>query len=129
LIFRTKIAYFKRLWFASIITGIILTLGIIFSYKLTGFIQQKIFRTPVILGKRSPYHEIVLTKKDDDLRMFLNGHLQFSSRDEYRYHEALVHIPMSLVKNRQEILILGGGNGLAAREILKYKDVKRVTLP
>ncbi|MEK5443673.1 spermine/spermidine synthase domain-containing protein [Fredinandcohnia sp. FSL W7-1320] len=63
-----------------------------------------------------------------EIRMFLDGQLQFSSLDERIYHEAFVHIPMSLTKSHERILILGGGDGLALREVLKYPDVKHVDL-
>jgi spermidine synthase len=54
--------------------------------------------------------------------------LQFSSVDEYRYHEALVHPVMSAAGNAKNVLVLGGGDGLAVREILKYPSVESVTL-
>ena len=60
--------------------------------------------------------------------MFIDGNLQFSSIDEYRYHEALVHDPLSVVSHHKNILLLGGGDGLAAREILKYPEAERITL-
>jgi spermidine synthase len=55
--------------------------------------------------------------------MFIDGHIQFSSIDEHRYHELLTHIPMSLAKSRSNVLVLGGGDGLVARELMKYSDV------
>lgn len=58
------------------------------------------------------------------MRLFIDGNLQFSSSDEYRYHEALIHVPMAQVQNPQRVLILGGGDGLAARELLKYEGVE-----
>jgi spermidine synthase len=64
----------------------------------------------------------------DDWRLFLNGNLQFSTMDEYRYHEALVHPAMSAHRAPRDVLILGGGDGLAAREILRDPRVERVTL-
>jgi len=70
----------------------------------------------------------VLTRGGDDLRLFLNGHLQFSSRDEHRYHEALVHPALASHPRPRQVLVLGGGDGLAVREILKYPAVERVTL-
>jgi spermidine synthase len=60
--------------------------------------------------------------------LFLNGNLQFSSRDEYRYHEALVHVGLGSLKSPKEVLVLGGGDGLAIREILKYPSVEKITL-
>jgi spermidine synthase len=62
------------------------------------------------------------------VRLFLNGNLQFHSRDEYRYHEALVHPAMAAHGAPKRVLILGGGDGMAAREVLKYASVESVTL-
>ena len=77
----------------------------------------------------SPYQRLVITKWHDDLRLYINGNLQFSSRDEARYHEALVLPAMQMVGGQaQNVLILGGGDGLAAREVLKYPQVKGITL-
>ena len=69
-----------------------------------------------------------MTRWKDDTRLYINGNLQFSSRDEARYHEALVLPAMQMVPNAERVLILGGGDGLAAREVLKYPQVKNVTL-
>ena len=82
----------------------------------------------VVYSKTTPYQRLVITRRNDDLRLFLNGNLQFSSRDEYRYHEALVHVGMASLHEPKHILILGGGDGLALREILKYPSVTDVTL-
>ena len=70
-----------------------------------------------------------MTKDRDDIRLFLDGNLQFSSLDEYRYHEVLVHVPMSSVPQGRRVLILGGGDGLALRELAKYgTDIYSVTV-
>lgn len=82
----------------------------------------------VVHAEQSAYQRIVLTELAGELRLFLNGHLQFSSRDEHRYHEALVHPALSLAARRQEVMIGGGGDGLAAREVLRWPDVQRVTV-
>ncbi|MHC0036557.1 spermine/spermidine synthase domain-containing protein [Pseudoneobacillus sp. C159] len=76
---------------------------------------------------KSPYQQIDVVSTQD-IRMYLNGQLQFSSVDERIYHEAFVHVPMSLASERKRVLIVGGGDGLALREVLKYKDVKSVDL-
>ena len=70
----------------------------------------------------------MITRWKDDLRLFLNAHLQFSSRDEYRYHEALVHPGLSALPNARRALVLGGGDGLAVRELLKYPNLESITL-
>ncbi|GAA4262529.1 polyamine aminopropyltransferase [Dactylosporangium darangshiense] len=89
--------------------------------------RQQLYADPIVHAERSRYQEIVLTQSLDgsDVRLFLNGDLQFSSLDEYRYHEALVH-PL-LAGARGRVLILGGGDGLALREVLSYPDVAEVT--
>ncbi|MFC6878384.1 MULTISPECIES: polyamine aminopropyltransferase [Actinomadura] len=93
--------------------------------------RQALYRDPIAFSTRTPYQEIVITRKvalsgRPDVRLFLNGDLQFSSVDEYRYHEALVHPALAGARGR--VLVLGGGDGLALREVLRYPDVRAVTL-
>ncbi len=80
------------------------------------------------LSRDTRYQHIVLTRFKDDIRLFLNSHLQFSSRDEYRYHEALIHPGLSAIPAPRHVLVLGGGDGLAVREILKYPQIESITL-
>ena len=54
--------------------------------------------------------------------------MQFSSRDEYRYHEALVHPGLQSLATPRHVLVLGGGDGLAIREVLKRDSVEQITL-
>ncbi|MFN0256549.1 polyamine aminopropyltransferase [Pedobacter ureilyticus] len=113
---------------ASIISILVLAAGFIYADKITSFSENMAFSDTIIYSKSTPYQRIVLTKKNKVLRLFLNGNLQFSSDDEYRYHEALVHPALQALPNAKEILVLGGGDGLAVREILKYPHVKNITL-
>jgi spermidine synthase len=96
--------------------------------RIQTFSESLAFHDNVIFSKSTPYQRIVLTRGREDLRLYLNGNLQFSSRDEYRYHEALVHPVLGGIRRRDSILVLGGGDGLALREILKYPDVAHVDL-
>lgn len=86
------------------------------------------FADKIVYATSSPYQRIVLTRNKRELRLFLNGNLQFSSADEYRYHEALVHPAMQAAGEAQRVLVMGGGDGLAVREILKYPTVRQVVL-
>jgi spermidine synthase len=95
--------------------------------RITRTAETSLYADPVVLVRNSPYQRIVLTAWRDDLRLFLNGHLQFSSRDEYRYHEALVHPGLAALPGARRVLVLGGGDGLAVREVLRYPGVE-VTL-
>ncbi len=96
--------------------------------RLLAWSERAAYVDPVIYATSSPYQRIVLTRSGNDLRLHLNGNLQFSSRDEYRYHEALVHPGLARLPNARDALVLGGGDGLAIREILRHPQVERVTL-
>lgn len=112
---------------AIILSGIML-LGMILADTISNSVESGLYMDRVILIEQTPYQKIVMTKHRDDVRLFIDGNCQFSTADEYRYHEALVHIPMNEVDTRQNILILGGGDGLAVREVLKYPEVKKIDL-
>ena len=100
----------------------------VYSERIQHYSETVAFNDNVIYAVSSPYQRIVITKNKRELRLFLNGNLQFSSADEYRYHEALVHPGLQSVSNPRHVLVLGGGDGLAVREILKYPSVTSVTL-
>jgi spermidine synthase len=102
--------------------------GMMDAKRITAVAEDNIYADEIILARETRYQHIVLTRFKDDLRLFLNSHLQFSSRDEYRYHEALVHTGLAAIPNPRRVLVLGGGDGLAVREILKYPQVERITL-
>ena len=113
---------------ASVFVLVLLGLGMVTAGRITDTAESNIYADDVIFARDSRYQRIVLTAWKDDLRLFLNAHLQFSSRDEYRYHEALVHPGLSTLPAARRVLVLGGGDGLAVREILKYPGVEHVTL-
>ncbi len=96
--------------------------------RITQAADDSLYADEVILARQTPYQRIVLTRWKEDVRLFLNAHLQFSSRDEYRYHEALVHPGLASIRGARRVLVLGGGDGLAAREALRYPGVEQITL-
>ncbi|MFB6456615.1 polyamine aminopropyltransferase [Chitinophaga sp. Hz27] len=126
--FKKEVAWAAYLKVKSVLVIILLTIIFISAGKIMTWSETQAFRDPVIYALSSPYQRIVLTKSKGDMRLYLNGNLQFSAMDEYRYHEALVHPPMMYAAERKHILILGGGDGMAAREILKYPEVEDITL-
>ena len=109
-------------------SAVALCLGLAFSGRIASKAEGDMYADEVVFSKSSAYQRIVLTRWKDDWRLFLNGNLQFSTMDEYRYHEALVHPVLSSHRAPHEVLILGGGDGLAAREVLRDKRVDKVTL-
>jgi spermidine synthase len=106
----------------------VLALGMSGSDRLVGWAERGLFGDEIVHARSSSYQRMVVTRWKDDLRLYLNGNLQFSSRDEHRYHEALVLPAMERHPDPRRVLILGGGDGLAAREVLKYPQVERVVL-
>jgi len=112
------------------ITAISLFIGYHYNRDWNIKLEQKLYDDPIIFSKTTRYQHIIMThnKALEEYRFYINGNLQFSSHDEERYHELLVHPVMSLVPDHKRILILGGGDGMALREILKYPGVEDVLL-
>ena len=108
---------------------VLLLIAFIKADSLTTLAEDGLFVDNIIYAKSSPYQRIVVTKGKTGYSLFLNGNLQFNSFDEYRYHEALVHPAFAAYKGEpKRVLVLGGGDGLAVREILKYRSVEHVQL-
>jgi spermidine synthase len=105
-----------------------LSAGFVGSERLTRFVEDDVYADQVIYAGSSRHQRIVVTTWRNDVRLHLNGNLQFSSRDEYRYHEALVHPALGSAPWARRVLVLGGGDGLAVREVLRYPHVESVTL-
>jgi spermidine synthase len=105
-----------------------LAIGMAQAKRITATAEENIYADEIIFARDSRYQHLVLTRFKDDVRLFLNSHLQFSSRDEYRYHEALIHPGLSSIPFPRRALVLGGGDGLAVREILKYPQIESITL-
>ena len=122
-----SIAY-RTLRGTAIAALIALVLGFAASDRLEAFGEAGVFPGQTIFAKTTPYQRILITRQENDIRLFLNAHLQFSSRDEYRYHESLIQPGLSSVDKPAHVLVLGGGDGMAVREILKSQKVKSVTL-
>ncbi|MBX3168698.1 MAG: polyamine aminopropyltransferase [Candidatus Eremiobacteraeota bacterium] len=110
------------------VVGGLLLLGLAGSERITRWAEEGLYPDPIVLSRTTQYQRLVVTRKHQEVRLYLNGNLQFSSRDEYRYHEALVHTPLSCLEKPRRVLILGGGDGLAAREVLRYPEVEQVLL-
>ncbi len=110
-------------------SALVLILIALYSAQLQDLLQKKLYFDDVVFSKRSKFQEIVLTRSGNDFRLYLDGSIQFSTYDEYRYHEMLVYPPLFISRGSDlNVLVLGGGDGLAVREILKSKRVQRIVL-
>ncbi|MES2743579.1 MAG: polyamine aminopropyltransferase [Pseudomonadota bacterium] len=107
---------------------LVLVFGFALSDRMVYWGEHGLFGDDIVYSTTTPYQRLVITRWKDDLRLYINGNLQFSSRDEYRYHEALVHPALQALPWARRVLVLGGGDGLALREILRYPNIEHVTL-
>lgn len=127
-VFYTSLSRPKYLLASIASASLLLVTGLAFSTNLTGFFQSRLYSGEIIHNITTPYQNIVITRDGPSISLFINGHLQFNSLDEYRYHEALVHPAMALSRLKRNVLVLGGGDGMAVREILRYPQVESIVL-
>ena len=106
----------------------LLTAAMFGADRLTTWAEDRFYGDNVVVRESSHYQRVVVTAGPAGVRLFLNGNLQFHSRDEYRYHEALVHPAMLAHGAPKRVLVLGGGDGMAVREVIKHPSVEQVTL-
>lgn len=127
-LFRTLARHPRRVAIAGIAQIGLLGLAAWQSPQWMAGLEQRCYENPIVFAETTPYQRIVMTRRGEELNLYLNGNLQFSSVDEAIYHEMLVHPVMALAKRRERVLVLGGGDGLAVREVLRWPDVRAVDL-
>ena len=112
----------------GVLAIVVLASGWWYSDRLTSLAEQHLFSHPIIYAETTHYQRIVVTRSPVGFQLYLNGNLQFHSADEYRYHEALVHPALLVAPQPRRVLVLGGGDGLAVRELLRYESIEKITL-
>ena len=127
-LFRHELRRLKAHLLACLMVVGLLLAGLAGAEHITSFAEDKFYQDRIVFTTATPYQRIVVTQGRYGHRLYLNGNLQFSESDEYRYHEALVHPAMSAHGAPKRVAVLGGGDGMAVREILKYPSVESVTL-
>ena len=118
----------KKYLLAIIAIALLLITGLIKSNHLISIIENKLYQHNIIYSEQSSYQKLIITSKKGRIQFYINGAIQFDSIDEYRYHESLVHPVMLTAKSHENILIIGGGDGMALREVLKYDNIGSITL-
>ncbi len=139
-LFRHELRHLKAHATACLTTLAVISAAFAGADHITTWAEDRFYQDAVVVSAHSPYQRIVVTRGRAGHRLFLNGNLQFAERDEYRYHEALVHPVMAAFVRTAaagasagragpvKVAVLGGGDGMAVREILKYPSVESVTL-
>ncbi|MEM9850085.1 MAG: polyamine aminopropyltransferase, partial [Bacteroidota bacterium] len=118
----------NRMQLAASLSMLLFVALIVFTKPLLDRWDDQAFTHRIIFSKQTPYQHLVMTKNKADVRLYINRIIQFSSLDEYRYHEALALVPLNVTPYPKQVLILGGGEGLLAREVLKHPAVEQVTI-
>ncbi len=118
----------RNIFFGGTAICLILIATGVFSQRIVDWGDKIRYKDRVVYSEQSRYQKIVLTYGDGDYWLFLNGHQQLSTVDEALYHEPLVHPVMHMHDSPKQVLVLGGGDGAAVRELLKYPEVKSITL-
>ncbi len=128
MLFRGELHRPNRLLAALLAAGGLLGLGWIISPRATTWFEDMLYQDEIIYAETTPYQRIVITRWRHDIRLHLDGHLQFSSADEYRYHEPLTLPALGWTPEPKRALVLGGGDGLAARELLRHPQLQHLDL-
>jgi spermidine synthase len=113
---------------AAVVVVALLLAALAGADRLSTWAEDRFYGEDIVLRESSAYQRVVVTAGSSGVRLFLNGNLQFHSRDEYRYHETLVHPALAAHGAPRRVLVLGGGDGLAVREVLRHGGVQHVTL-
>ena len=124
-VFKKHLRWRRALWAGTIAISLALGAAFFAANPLERYVERELYDDPMVYLEQTPYQKVVLTKYRDDIRLFLDGSLQFSSSDEYRYHETLVHPAASRLEKLERVLVLGGGDGLALRELARHQEARR----
>jgi len=127
-VFRGRVRGARVITGAGLLAAAAMVVGLVTAGRTTTLLEDILYDDAVIYARSTPYQRLVVTRWRDDVRLFIDGNIQFSSVDEFRYHEALVHPAMGLAPSPRAVLLLGAGDGLAAREVLKHRSVQRIDL-
>ncbi|WP_208012578.1 polyamine aminopropyltransferase [Cellulomonas shaoxiangyii] len=117
-----------RLTWPTAVVSVLLVAGLVSATALEDAINTRLYVDPVLHYEQSAYQKLVVTTYQGDTRLYLNDQLQFSSVDEARYHETLAHTALTSVAAPTSVAVLGGGDGLLAREVLRYPTVREVVV-
>lgn len=82
-----------------------------------------------LFSGKSPYQQVDVVKTKSHGALLLNdGIVMLSERDEFIYHEMIAHVPLFVHPAAEKVLIIGGGDGGTAREVLKHRNVKKAVM-
>ena len=125
-LFREKLGWgFRLVWLAGVLCC---ALALARAEAIVSVLDAALYEDEVIVSRQTPYQQITITRFRDRTRLFLNQSIQFDTLDEHRYHEMLVHPALARVARPERVLVLGGGDGMAVREVLRDPRVRHIDL-
>lgn len=133
-VFRKYIKYVKTLVLLQIITALIILFGVQNINSWQDNLENSLYGNKKIFSLNTDYQRIAVTEginpysSEKYYNFFINGRTQFSEQDEGIYHSLLVHPAMKIAEKNNNIMIIGGGDGLALREVLKFNPEKVTVL-
>jgi spermidine synthase len=131
--YNTKIRKVGRLFFMHIFVALVAMVVYLFGDDWASNMTNTLFEDEVVYSASSHYQHFTITERyvknlDTPIYGFyLNGRLQFSSEDEHIYHGMLVYPSLLIAPKKPKVLIIGGGDGLALRDVLNFQP-EAVTL-
>ena len=128
LLFYTRLFRVSRVKYFLILNIAVVLTAFYFAKPIELYSEQVKYRDKVVVQLQSKYQKVVVTEWNGQHWFYINGNLQFCSIDEHLYHEVIVHPAVLLHPMAQKVLVLGGGDGLAVRELLKHKTIESITL-
>lgn len=82
-----------------------------------------------LLSKKSPFQQIDVFDSEEFGRFFtLDGLIMVTEKDEFIYHDMIVHVPMATNPKIRKVLVIGGGDGGTVRELTRYKTIEKIDM-
>ena len=132
-VYRAELRPAYGLWVGHVALACLLVVLAAFGTRWMADLGDTLFKDRVVYRLQTPFQNVVLTKrhiaagKPDILSLYINGALQFATNDERIYHAYLTTPAMLAAYRREHLLVLGGGDGLAVRDLLRWNP-ESVTL-
>ncbi|HEB56731.1 MAG TPA: spermidine synthase, partial [Gammaproteobacteria bacterium] len=127
LVYRKRIRFGALVVAAHVLVGVIIAVIAINGTNWDNAMEDLLYKDKVIFSYNSKYQHVTITERIMDparpkiISLFINGRSQFASNDEKIYHSMLVAPVMNASARHDNILIIGGGDGLALREVLRWQ--------
>lgn len=122
-----KVRWSALLALTKVVVAMLLVAVLLKGEEWVNSMNSMLYKDKVVYSNNTRFQNIVVTERviggvgQPILSLYINGRLQFSSADEDIYHAMLVSPAMLASARNENVLVIGGGDGLAVRDILRYQ--------